>query len=75
MTDARIHTGYYDCRGPVAKECPDCIRITNPGSFHVNVQEAITGAVSDSRSKLLIKMFNFINAGERAGGGMPGSAL
>ena len=50
---------------------PDKIRIANPGAFRINVQEALVGGVSDPRNESLIKMFNLINVGERAGSGLP----
>ena len=49
----------------------DKIRIANPGAFRINVQEALVGGVSDPRNEPLIKMFNLINVGERAGSGLP----
>ena len=49
----------------------DKIRIANPGAFRINVQEALVGGVSDPRNESLIKMFNLINVGERAGSGLP----
>lgn len=49
----------------------DKIRIANPVAFCINVQEALVGGVSDPRNESLIKMFNLINVGERAGSGSP----
>ena len=49
----------------------DKIRIANPVAFCINVQEALVGGVSDPRNESLIKMFNLINVGERAGSGLP----
>lgn len=69
LANALIHAGYYDRRGLVVQKWPDRIRITNPGAFRINVQEALVGGVSDPRNESLIKMFNFINVGERAGSG------
>lgn len=50
---------------------PDCIRITNPGAFRINIQEALVGGISDPCNESLIKMFNLINVGEHAGSGLP----
>lgn len=66
-----IHADYYDRRGLVIQKWPDKIRIANPGAFRINVQETLVGGVSDSRNESLIKMFNLINVGERAGSGLP----
>jgi len=48
----------------------DKIRIANPVAFRINVQEALVGDISDPRNESLIKMFNLINVGERAGSGL-----
>ena len=66
-----IHADYYDRRGLVIQKWPDKIRIANPGAFRINVQEALAGSISDPRNESLIKMFNLINVGERAGSGLP----
>ena len=71
LANALIHADYYDRRGLVIQKWPDRIRITNPGAFCINVQEALVGGVSDPRNESLIKMFNLINVGERAGSGLP----
>lgn len=71
LANALIHADYYDRRGLVVQKWPDCIRITNPGAFRINVQEALVGGISDPRNESLIKMFNLINVGERAGSGLP----
>ena len=71
LANALIHADYYDRRDLVIQKWPDRIRIANPGSFCINVQEALVGGVSNPRNESLIKMFNLINVGERAGSGLP----
>ena len=71
LANALIHADYYNRRGLVIQKRPDKIRIANPGAFRINVQEALVGGVSDPRNESLIKMFNLINVGERAGSGLP----
>lgn len=71
LANALIHADYYDRRGLVIQKWPDKIRIANPGAFRINVQEALVGGVSDPCNESLIKMFNLINVGERAGSGLP----
>ena len=71
LANALIHADYYDRRGLVIQKWPDKIRIANPGAFRINVQEALVGGVTDPRNESLIKMFNLINVGERAGSGLP----
>ena len=71
LANALIHADYYDRRSLVIQKWPDKIRIANPGAVRINVQEALVGGVSDPRNESLIKMFNLINVGERAGSGLP----
>lgn len=71
LANPLIHADYYDRRGLVIQKWPDKISIANPGAFRINVQEALVGGVSDPRNESLIKMFNLINVGERAGSGLP----
>ena len=71
LANALIHADYYDRRSLVIQKWPDKIRIANPGAFRINVQEALVGGVSDPRNESLIKVFNLINVGERAGSGLP----
>ena len=71
LANALIHADYYDRHSLVIQKWPDKIRIANPGAFRINVQETLVGGVSDPRNESLIKMFNLINVGERAGSGLP----
>lgn len=71
LANALIHADYYDRRGLVVQKWPNRIKIANPGSFRINLQEAFSGGVSDPRNANLIKMFHLINIGERAGSGLP----
>ena len=43
----------------------------NPGDIRVGAEQMIKGGTSDPRNKALMKMFNLINIGERAGSGIP----
>ncbi|MCD7943756.1 MAG: hypothetical protein LUH43_02495 [Clostridia bacterium] len=47
------------------------ITLSNLGGFRIDVEIAISGGVSDPRNGALIKMFNLVNIGERAGSGIP----
>jgi predicted HTH transcriptional regulator len=47
------------------------ITLENPGGFRVPIDLAISGGVSDPRNSVLMKMFNLLNIGERAGSGVP----
>lgn len=71
LANALIHADYYNRRGLVIQKWPDKICFADPGAFRINVQDALVGGISDPRNGLLIKMFNLINVGERAGSGLP----
>ena len=71
LVNALIHSNYYDRRGLVIHRYTDRIIIANPGGLRVSVDDAIIGGLSDPRNITLIKMFNLINIGDRAGSGIP----
>jgi predicted HTH transcriptional regulator len=43
----------------------------NPGVLRLTVEEAVSGGFSTPRNGVLMKMFNLIDVGERAGSGIP----
>jgi predicted HTH transcriptional regulator len=45
--------------------------LENPGSLRIRVEEAISGGFSNPRNAVLMKMFNLLDIGERAGSGIP----
>ncbi len=47
------------------------ITMSNPGSFRIELDAAKSGGVSDPRNGTMLKMFNLIDIGERAGSGIP----
>ena len=66
-----INADYYGRQGLVIIKKKDIITLSNPGGFRIDVDAAKSGGVSDPRNSTLIKMFNLINIGERAGSGIP----
>ena len=50
---------------------PKLISMANPGTMRIELDTAVSGGVSDPRNSALLKMFNFIDIGERAGSGIP----
>ncbi len=42
-----------------------------PSNFRIAIEDAKSGGISDPRNTTLIKMFNLIDIGERAGSGIP----
>ena len=53
------------------KNLTEKIILENPGSFRLQVAEAISGGFSTPRNSILMKMFNLLDIGERAGSGIP----
>ena len=43
----------------------------NPGNIRTGKEQMLKGGISDPRNKALMKMFNLIGIGERAGSGVP----
>lgn len=58
-------------RGIVILKNPDSIVIENPGSIITGKAQMLKGGVSEPRNKIVMKMFNLIRIGERAGSGVP----
>ncbi len=47
----------------------DRIVLSNPGSLRLSSEEVMQGGISDTRNPTLMKMFNLIGIGEKAGSG------
>jgi predicted HTH transcriptional regulator len=71
LVNCLVNADYYGRCGLVVKRTPDGITLENPGGFRVPIDLAISGGVSDPRNSVLMKMFNLLNIGERAGTGVP----
>lgn len=71
LANCLINADYYGRQGIVIEKTPESFSFSNPGGFRVDVEAAISGGISDPRNAVLIKMFNLINIGERAGSGIP----
>ncbi len=67
--DVTIH--YYGRQGVVIIREPNQITFSNPGAFRIEVAAAKSGGISDPRNSAILKMFNLIDIGERAGSGIP----
>ncbi len=66
-----VNTDFYLPRGVVIKKEADSIIMENPGSIRTGKEQMLKGGISDPRNKALMKMFNMIGIGERAGSGVP----
>ena len=58
-------------RGIVIKKDLDSLVIENPGSIITGKAQMLKGGISEPRNKVIMKMFNLIRVGERAGSGVP----
>ena len=71
LANCLINADYYGRCGVVIRKETDCIIMENPGDVRIGKEQMLRGGVSDPRNKILMKMFNMINVGERAGSGVP----
>lgn len=71
LVNCLINADYYGRQGVVVIKSKDDISLSNPGGFRIEIDAAKSGGVSDPRNGTMLKMFNLINIGERAGSGIP----
>ena len=70
LANALIHADYYGRRGVVIDKEFRKISFSNPGTFRIDINEAIAGGISDARNARIFNMFSLINVGERSGIGL-----
>ena len=71
LANCLVNTDFYVPRGIVIRKDEDSIIMENPGSIRTGKAQMLKGGISDPRNKALMKMFNLIGIGERAGSGVP----
>jgi predicted HTH transcriptional regulator len=71
LVNCMVNTDYFLPRGVVIKKEAGVLKIENPGSIRTGKKQMLRGGISDPRNKTLMKMFNLIGIGERAGSGIP----
>ena len=71
LANCLINTDFYGVRGVVIRKELDKLIFENPGYIRIGKTQMRKGGESDPRNKALMKMFNMINIGERAGSGVP----
>lgn len=71
LANCLVNADYYGRRGLVVIKKRDAITMSNPGNFRIEIDTAKSGGVSDPRNGTMLKMFNLIDIGERAGSGIP----
>ena len=71
LANCLVNADYYGRQGLVIIKKKDAITMSNPGNFRIEIDTAKSGGVSDPRNGTMLKMFNMIDIGERAGSGIP----
>jgi len=71
LANCLVNADYYGRQGLVVIKKHDAITMSNPGNFRIEIDTAKSGGVSDRRNGTMLKMFNLIDIGERAGSGIP----
>ena len=71
MANCLVNADYYGRQGVVIIKKRDNISFSNPGGFRIEIAAAKSGGISHPRNGTMLKMFNLINIGERAGSGIP----
>lgn len=71
LANCLVNADYYGRQGLVVIKKRDGITMSNPGNFRIEIDTAKSGGVSDPRNGTMLKMFNLIDIGERAGSGIP----
>jgi len=71
LANCLVNADYYGRQGLVIIKKQDSITMANPGGFRIEIDVAKSGGISDPRNGTMLKMFNMIDIGERAGSGIP----
>lgn len=71
LVNCLVNADFYLPRGIMIKKDVKSLVIENPGSIRIGKKQMLLGGISDPRNKNLMKMFNLLGIGERAGGGIP----
>ncbi|MEE1031754.1 MAG: putative DNA binding domain-containing protein [Ruminococcus sp.] len=71
LANCLINADYHGVCGVVIRKDQNKIVFANPGYVRTGKKQMRLGGESDPRNKSLMKMFNLINIGERAGSGVP----
>lgn len=71
LANCLINADYHGVRGVVVRKEPDMLTLANPGYVRTGKKQMRLGGESDPCNKSLMKMFNLIDIGERAGSGVP----
>lgn len=71
VANCMMNGDYFGVSGLVIVKKKEEICITNPGSFRIDVEEAVSGGRSDPRNAVLARLFRLVRVGAHAGKGVP----
>ena len=71
LINCLANADFFITRGVVVRKEADRIVFENPGSIRVGKKQMVEGGISEPRNQAILKMFNLIGYGERAGSGVP----
>lgn len=71
VANCMVNGDYAGTGGLAIIKKKDEICITNPGSFRIDIQEAIDGGRSDPRNAVIAGLFNRVKVGTHTGRGVP----
>ena len=71
LANCLVNADYYGRGGLVIIKRRNEVTMTNPGNFRIEIAAAKSGGLSDPRNGTMLKLFNMIDIGERAGSGIP----
>ena len=71
LANCLVNADYYGRQGIVIIKDKSSFSFSNPGGFRVDIKTAKSGHISDPRNAALVKMFNMVDIGKRAGSGIP----
>lgn len=71
LANCLVNADYEGSQELLIRKYADCITLTNPGSFCIDVESAKSGGVADPRNAALVRLFNRILVGGGTGSGIP----
>ena len=63
LANALIHVDYSGRQGVVIEKDFRTLKFSNPGTFRISVDDAISGGISDARNSAIFNMFSLIKVG------------
>ena len=71
LVNCLVNADFYQPQGVVIRKEIHELIFENPGTIRTGKKQMLRGGISDPRNKNIMKMFNLIGIGERAGSGVP----